>query len=180
MLRQSRRRRTPIIQSQTKPTLVPQLNPIPRRSLNPAQRHPHHFANLTPTNCRLRFANQSPTGAISVLQIGRLPLGAILHIRRPACYAFRYMLPRPAGSTSAATDTISYVATDQSELTATSTRTVIIEAPDANEGSASITHPTSPLFSTPCSLPADARTVYLTPCRLSPWSMSRRIQTSSY
>jgi hypothetical protein len=46
-------------------------------------------------------------------------------------------------TTDAATDTIAYVATNQSGLTSTSTRTLIIEPPDASVSTASTTPPTT-------------------------------------
>jgi hypothetical protein len=56
------------------------------------------------------------------------------------------MSPVQLDTTEAATDTIDYVATDQSGLTATSTRTVIIEAspsivPTNNASSAATSNP---------------------------------------
>jgi hypothetical protein len=50
------------------------------------------------------------------------------------------MSPVEIDTSTAATDTIAYVATDQSGLTSTSTRTVIVAAP-ANENAATTTQP---------------------------------------
>jgi hypothetical protein len=53
------------------------------------------------------------------------------------------MSPVQIDTTTAVTDTISYVATDQSGLTSTSTRTVIVETPEANNNAASTTPPSA-------------------------------------